>query len=175
MTNEESLYDDRLLEHPYNDCELEKIITEYKAMYDKRWKIPYKDTTSFSVTLNFYTENDTDKVWIVGIYGVPIVFHDSLLVEQKVFDQDDFLGYFKRNNGYCFVYKQLWKSLSGYTYSDRLKGVVKNYLQDWRLRNQADDPEFFYYDSSEGCIDSYVIEYAVDSLEKFHYLKEGFR
>lgn len=157
--------DDRLVESP-KDSLLKELIIKCKTYSDLN-RNPEFDSTVYYVTFDFYVDNDTDKICTMGGYGSPIVFHDS-----TGFGQNNFVGYFKYEQTYCFIYQNSFDTHSS-GISDNIKKFVLTFLEDWRLRTPSDNPEFFIKDLSGWNIDPYMFEYSIDSIGNVQLLRKG--
>ena len=156
--------DDRLCITPANDKVLEELI-ECSKKQVLRNVHPDIDTSIFFVSFNVFSQNDTDKVWVMGDFSNPIFMHDS-----AQWGMNNFLGYFKRRDTFCFFYKCI--------FSNQIKKesprVSSFLLKDWRLRDSSENPEFFPKDISGTIQDPYIFEYMIDSIGNYTLLRKGY-
>lgn len=167
MTKSSSWKDDRLVEHPFRDSVLAAMIHACRNYSDKRIN-PEKENIVYGVTFNFFTENDSDKVWVMGGYNSPLIFHDS-----TGFNQENFVGFFQYGTDYCFFYKNVFDYGNKLGVSENLKKLLSDYIKDWRLRNESENPDFFKAELGYGGCDPYVFEYFLDSVGNAKLLKKG--
>ena len=167
VENKEGRQDDRLVDVPYNDS-IMGVLIKTCLEYSDRNRNPEFDTTVYYVTFNFFTKNDTDKVWVMGNYNSPFVFHDI-----SGNGCDKFIGYYKRNSVYCFIYKHLFEQSNGNILSENLQSYIGKSMRDWKRRNEKDNIDLFpehWYDAIQ---DPYMFEYQIDSLGNYTLLRKG--
>ncbi len=164
--NRETTYsDDRICKHPYLDCILEVMISDCKHRSDLN-RNPEFDTTAYYVTFDFFSMNDTDKVWVMGKYEEPFIFHDK-----KGFNVNHYIGYFKRNNVYCYIYES--------TFASQFQGKMKKspitnvLIRDWALKNHPENPKFIPDCMIDLTQDPYIFEYMIDTLGNCTLLRKG--
>lgn len=160
--------DDRLIDNPYNDSILVKLISNCKQYSDRR-RNPYFDSTIYYVTFNFFSQNDTDKVWVMGNYQTPFTWHDIAGNGEK----DHFLCYFKRDSTYCFFYRELFDSFHNINFSENLDSLTTKMLRDWNQHSEKDNPDFFP-DFGLSTMDPYMFEYVIDSSGNFTLSRKGY-
>lgn len=159
--------DDRMCQAPFMDSILEKMILDSKNRSDMN-RNPEYDTTVYYITFNFFKINESERVWAMGSYQSPFIFHDSIN-----FGANKFVGYFKRKNMYCFVYETLFDSLPRYCGQMKQSELSKRFIADWRLRNPRENPNFFRKDISDLIQDPYTFEYEIDSIGNVSLIRKG--
>lgn len=102
--NPRSWEDDRLCETPENEVVLEELIDCCKAHELKAIRSGL-DTSLFFVSFIVFNQNDTNKVWVMDDFSNPVFLHDSML-----WGINNFFGFFKKNNSYCFFYKYVFSN-----------------------------------------------------------------
>ena len=154
--------DDRLCDAPRNEVTLEDLIDCCKK-HELRNIYPGMDTTLFFVSFNIFSQNDTNKLWVMGDFANPIFLHDCS-------HMDNFLGCFKIRDTYCFFYKCLYSNLMDVREAPSISSF---FLEDWHLRTPSENPEFFPVDISGTIRDPYVFEYQIDSIGNYSLLRKG--
>lgn len=132
------------------DSILEKMIVDCKNECMKHYREQW-DTSHFYVTFDFFTSNDTDKVWVMGDYEVPLVFHDKKINSEK------FIGYFTKGISHCFIYNNLFVLPEGGK-SNQFSSQISNTLQ---FLDPSQTPNLLPEDLDERTIDPYMFEYAI--------------
>ena len=140
--------DDRLVEHPYQDSVLNDMIQRSKHRSDL-YRNPDRDTTFYHVGFFFYTWKDSAKVSVLGEY-CPLIFMDSIWK-----DEFRLLGYFRRENVYCYFYEL--------RYSERTPVAVDLLLKDWKYKTHFDGKDPFPVEQI-GYWSEFVYKYNIDSL-----------
>lgn len=166
-TNKEQTYlDDRLCDHPCMDILWEIMISDCKHRSDLN-RNPEFDTTVYYVTFNFFSMNDTNKVWVMGRYEEPFICHDK-----KGFNGNHYIGYFKRKNVYCYIYESLFDSL----HQGKMKQspIINVFLRDWSVKKQLENSEFIPDYMGDVIQDPFMFEYMIDSLGNCTLVKKGY-
>ena len=161
------MQDDRLVEVPFNDSILGNLVDACQK-YSDRNRNPYFDSIVYYVTFNFFTKNDSDKVWVMGCYGEPYVFHDI-----SGDGKDKFIGYFKRQSVFCFFYKHLFEQSNDTSLSTNLQSYIDKSIKDWKFRREKENIDWFPVHWYNANIDPYMFEYSIDSIGNVQLLKKG--
>lgn len=152
--------DDRMVDCPFQDSILEELVSTCRQQSDAN-KNSDKEYNDYYMTLNYFIQNDTTKVWVMGSYFRPFVFHNKYRGIER------FIGYFKRNNTYCFVYKDAFEKM----HNDSIIKEMQNIVIGWRLREIYENPEFFPIEMPEQ--DPYIFEYIIDVNETYKLENKG--
>lgn len=161
-SNKVVLEDDRIVDRPLQDSILEEMILECKHSVN-RFFPNVSDTNRFYVTFELHTRNDSNIIWVMGDYKIPMVLHDSLCHTQS------FIGYFKRKNDFCFVYNNLYWNET----ANANPIFISNLLNGWRMRISEHDSTLFANRTVYEPADPLIVEFSIDSIGDCKLLRKG--
>jgi len=155
-------HDDRIVDHPAQDSILDELIATSMMVSNLNIN-PDKPVENYYITFNYFIENDSTKVWVMGNYNRPFVFHDT-----QGHDVEKFMGYFRRNNSYCLFYQDIFGEKTHDIVIEALHTITK----DWKIQKEPRD--LVSFPEEIGYQDPYIFEYCIDENGHYKLSKEGF-